>query len=981
MLRTLACCTALALSMASAFAQTNVNGQSAVASGNVAAGHVLVAGTPSVGGPLLILDGGGSFGTAAFVATGTSGGTLGLLNANKTDSGNDTFSGTFTLSSSSNALGTPLTITLTNGTGLPIGGLTGLGAGAPTALANPTNAAGGLLTYGLIGTSGATIPLLSGSNTFGPQQTFSNGLTVPSYSITNPSGSQNTANVIYFSGTAINPQSEFRFNQIVGLTQLTSDSLNTPVLPWISQNGVDSGIYTFGGGGSGAGGEDSPGLYGYGRAQNSTTWVPGCTAGVPGTPGTCPGTTTWIAGVQGYADNAGTGELINAQSFLIHLPQALHSGGEIRNWRGVVDEGCSSGINASFCTMLDLGALAPEYSGFGTATPNAEVNARGNNTTTTANVYISGNTLCLASAPAQALIPFATVTGAGITSAHLLGTALSDVPNGHLCYTIDGSSQTVGSAGSPVAASFANNWVGFLSQQINATGEAGYSYQLGSGSVAASNARTVVRNDTTRPLGIYWALNVGGTDIAYATPSGSGRTAGLAVGYPNITTFPTLYSLTAGPSGFNSDGGYFAGGTAGVTCTSQNVSSVNGIVTACGGGRSPSTNIIQFSALAKANSAVVAAGNTGGTGYLVGDTITLTGGTCSVSPILAVATVSTTSVATVTVNTAGSCTALPDAPTQQGSTSGVGTGAAFQVTWGAIAQTYTPTAGISTVDVYLSGPGGSGGGGARQAVSTAVSGGGGGGGGSCNIVTLTPTQIGASQTVNIGLPGLQGAPATSNTTAGGNAGSGSTTTMGTLVAGLAGGGGGGGQLAATSGGGGGAAMTVGGTSTGITLGAGGLPGAGNGGTGAGGSTAVAPNAGGGGGGGASGGLSANGGSAGNAGPGGASGAGVTAANASGAGGTAGSTVAAGRTIAGPTGGAANTNGTTGTNQSAPQFCQFAGSGGSGGGSGLANASAGNGGDGALGAGAGGAGSVQNGTGVAGWGGLGGLGGGTLIEHF
>ena len=50
-------------------------------------------------------------------------------------------------------LGTPSAITLTNGTGLPLAGLTGLGTGVATALANATNAASGLVGFsGALGT-------------------------------------------------------------------------------------------------------------------------------------------------------------------------------------------------------------------------------------------------------------------------------------------------------------------------------------------------------------------------------------------------------------------------------------------------------------------------------------------------------------------------------------------------------------------------------------------------------------------------------------------------------------------------------------------------------------------------------------------------------------------------------------------------------------------------------------------------------------
>lgn len=70
-------------------------------------------------------------GTAATQNTGTSGANLGLLNANLTFSG-------------SNAYGTPASITLTNGSGLPISGISGLGSGIGTALANALNGASGV---------------------------------------------------------------------------------------------------------------------------------------------------------------------------------------------------------------------------------------------------------------------------------------------------------------------------------------------------------------------------------------------------------------------------------------------------------------------------------------------------------------------------------------------------------------------------------------------------------------------------------------------------------------------------------------------------------------------------------------------------------------------------------------------------------------------------------------------------------------------
>lgn len=52
------------------------------------------------------------------------------------------------------------------------------GTGVATAFGDAVNGAGGFLTYGIIGTSGATVPLLNGANAFSELDTFSAGITV-----------------------------------------------------------------------------------------------------------------------------------------------------------------------------------------------------------------------------------------------------------------------------------------------------------------------------------------------------------------------------------------------------------------------------------------------------------------------------------------------------------------------------------------------------------------------------------------------------------------------------------------------------------------------------------------------------------------------------------------------------------------------------------------------------------------------------------
>lgn len=71
----------------------------------------------------------------------------------------------------------------------------------------------------------------------------------------------------------------------------------------------------------------------------------------------------------------------------------------------------------------------------------------------------------------------------------------------------------------------------------------------------------------------------------------------------------------------------------------------------------------------------------GGSGYAVGDTITLTGGTAIAHAVLTVDTLSGSAVATVTVTYPGNYTTKPADPVAQGSTSGAGTGATFNMTW------------------------------------------------------------------------------------------------------------------------------------------------------------------------------------------------------------------------------------------------------------------------------------------------------------
>ena len=74
------------------------------------------------------------------------------------------------------ALGTIASGNLAAGTGYTIANIAGLGTGVETPLTQPINATGGIVTYALIGTSGAALGLLNGNLTFSGNDAFSGTL-------------------------------------------------------------------------------------------------------------------------------------------------------------------------------------------------------------------------------------------------------------------------------------------------------------------------------------------------------------------------------------------------------------------------------------------------------------------------------------------------------------------------------------------------------------------------------------------------------------------------------------------------------------------------------------------------------------------------------------------------------------------------------------------------------------------------------------
>jgi len=123
-------------------------------------------------GSTLAIGSGGTLGTAAFTASSAYEVPL-------------TFGGG--LSRSTNTITVNAINLATSGSGgvtgtLPVAnggtGVTTFGSGVAAALPNPVNASAGLLTYGIIGTSGAAVPLLNSA------VTFSGGVTVTSNNLT-----------------------------------------------------------------------------------------------------------------------------------------------------------------------------------------------------------------------------------------------------------------------------------------------------------------------------------------------------------------------------------------------------------------------------------------------------------------------------------------------------------------------------------------------------------------------------------------------------------------------------------------------------------------------------------------------------------------------------------------------------------------------------------------------------------------------------
>jgi hypothetical protein len=143
--------------------------------------------------------------------------------------------------------------------------------------------------------------------------------------------------------------------------------------------------------------------------------------------------------------------------------------------------------------------------------------------------------------------------------------------------------------------------------------------------------------------------------------------------------------LAAGSSGVNISNGGTVTAITGTTTGSYTVVPTITISapTTAGGTQATGTVAMQ---------AITVTLQSGGSGYAIGDTITLTGGTFTQAVVVTVATLSGSAVATFTTSSAGTYTVLPTNPVAQGSSSGAGTGATFNITaWGVRTTAYTIT--------------------------------------------------------------------------------------------------------------------------------------------------------------------------------------------------------------------------------------------------------------------------------------------------
>lgn len=122
-------------------------------------------------------------------------------------------------------------------------------------------------------------------------------------------------------------------------------------------------------------------------------------------------------------------------------------------------------------------------------------------------------------------------------------------------------------------------------------------------------------------------------------------------------------------------------GSAGAPSLTFNSDATSGLYLPATGALGLVTEALGVKLNANTNAAISAAVSAGGSGYAIGDTIYIAGGTSSVVAAFTVATLSGSAVATVTMTVPGIYTVTPTNPAAQGSTSGAGTGCTLTITY------------------------------------------------------------------------------------------------------------------------------------------------------------------------------------------------------------------------------------------------------------------------------------------------------------
>lgn len=483
---------------------------------------------------------GGSFGTAAFFATGTSGATIPLLNGTNTWANPQTFSGALSLSSTLNGWGP----TFANKTGVTI-----VGAGTANNVGDLLTLNDGCATHTVVG-------VVSVSATPGPI----------------------TAATVAVPGVcAVAPSSP-----VTVLSSTGSDTSATFTVPYGpgGSSGVTGTLFS-NSGNTTYGAEQSPYL-----ALTESTIIGDRAAGAVATGGFA-----WVAGHDAFGIGGGCAA--------IYLGAGTVTGAD--NLRNSCGGGGAAGFDTYGASVLKT------YNQAGTATNNflSGIAAFGS----ASMFYWNG----AVSNPYDSVFGNAACQGASTGTVNFTGVACFGARGGRLLTTAS-NSLLMGGGGAGGCVIACTNF---------ATGSG--VILIGSGARAVDTPAS----GTSNYINLENILTVTGTNV----PSTSAATiAG------SLNVIGTLFN-NGSPVGAGYGGVY---------------------------GISPSS---------------LAAPATGGTGYIAGDQLTLADG-CGTSGVLTVTNASSGAVTGYTIANPGSCNAIPSNPVAVASSNGTGTGATFTLTYG-----------------------------------------------------------------------------------------------------------------------------------------------------------------------------------------------------------------------------------------------------------------------------------------------------------